>query len=57
MISLEKSPQVLVILHIKPHAEKEGLKSANARKYEGHGVNIRNIPCGCPDVKETDRQG
>ena len=48
--------QILIILHVKPHAKEEGLQTTDEGKDQRHGINIRDISGHCPDIKEADRQ-
>ena len=48
--------EMLVVFHVKPHAEKQRLQSADQRENESHRIHARNNAAGCPQIDESDPQ-
>jgi hypothetical protein len=47
---------MFIVVHIKPHTEKQGLQPAYECKDKGHSINIRNVTGYSPHIKKPYSQ-
>ena len=48
--------QVFVIIHVKPHTEKEGLQSAYHSEDQSHCIDGGNDPGRCPKIQQSSSE-